>query len=218
MQPEDICGAHAQPFARWTAIRAAVVRVPVKAWVVLGLFLIAATFMALHTAVTAKNSSLHLKVQHGFRSGQLYVWVDGEQVYSGKLLGAAKKKFGLLPESIQGNLSEVLSITSGDHELRVRVAADDGTVQEDSIRGNFAKNGQRTLSIVAKHNDITLNWQGTSVALSDSSAPPGAGWLQRYAGSLLITAAGSIISALTGFAIRELPGKIGSRPSSSPKA
>ena len=32
-------------------------------------------------------------MQHGFRSAQMTVWVDGEQAYSGKLTGSTKKKF-----------------------------------------------------------------------------------------------------------------------------
>ncbi len=39
-------------------------RVPVKARVLLGLFLVAALLMAIHTAVTAKDASLHLKLEH----------------------------------------------------------------------------------------------------------------------------------------------------------
>ena len=58
-------------------------RLPAKARVVLGLFLFAAILMALHTALSAKDASLHLTVQHSFRSANLSVWIDDDLAYSG---------------------------------------------------------------------------------------------------------------------------------------
>ena len=59
-----------------------VARVPAKARILLGLFLIAALLMAIHTAVTVKNASLHLKLQHDFRNAQISLWVDDDLAYS----------------------------------------------------------------------------------------------------------------------------------------
>lgn len=42
--------------------------VSMKGRVVLGLFLVGAVLIAIYTAITEKDSSLHLKVQHGFHS------------------------------------------------------------------------------------------------------------------------------------------------------
>jgi len=79
-------------------------RVPVMARVVLGLFLVAALLMTVRTALVAKDASLHLKLQHGFHTAQVQVWVDGELAYSGKVNGAPKKRFGLIPtDSVQGS-------------------------------------------------------------------------------------------------------------------
>src|SRR5580765_5096836 len=72
-------------------------RVPVKARVLLGLFLLAAFLMAIYTGLTAKDASLHLKLQHSFRSAQLSVWIDDDLAFSGTVTGATKKKFGLIP-------------------------------------------------------------------------------------------------------------------------
>ncbi len=58
-------------------------RVPVKARVLLGLFLVAALLMAIHTALTAKDGSLHLKLQHGFHDAQVSLWLDGDLAFSG---------------------------------------------------------------------------------------------------------------------------------------
>jgi hypothetical protein len=49
-----------------------------------------------------------------------------------------------------------------------------------------------------------MAWQGTTTA-APSSSPS---WFGHYASTLLLTVGGSIVSALTGFALRELPGHI----------
>src|ERR1700692_1075377 len=114
-------------------------RVPPRARILLGLFFLAAVLMAIHTALTAKDASLHLKLQHGFRSAQLSVWVDDEVAFSGKLTGATKKKFGLIPtDAQQGSLSQIIAVRSGEHKIRVRVQPDDAAAQEDTITGDFA--------------------------------------------------------------------------------
>ena len=195
-------------------------RIPLSARIVLGAFLLAAVFMAAHTAATTKDASLRLKVQHNLRGAQLSVWVDGDLAYSGRLAGTARKKFGVIPE-VQGSLSETLAVSSGSHQVRVRVASDDGSVQENSARGDFPSNTQRTISIVARRDDLSLAWPGMDAAVPEpvtSAQIPGSSWFSRYAGSLLLTVAGSIVSALTGYAIKELPRQFGSRPTEAPKA
>jgi hypothetical protein len=203
-------------------------RIPGKALLVLGFFLLAAALLAVHTAVTREDCSLRLKVQHGFLSAQLYVWLDDGLVYSGRLIGSRKiihtgKTKVKSVEPVEGSLSETFAVPAGEHEVRVRVAAEDGSVQENSVRGDFVSHSQRTLSVVARGNDVSMNWeskgQGKASPTSPESAPVQApeGWLQRYAGSLLISIVGSIVSASTGYAIRELPKKITSTQDEPPK-
>src|ERR1700687_437878 len=83
----------------WRQSRDWVVRLSLTARIMLGLFLFAAVLVALHTAFSAKNASLHLTVQHGFRSADISLWVDGDLAYSAKLSGFVKKKFGLIAGS-----------------------------------------------------------------------------------------------------------------------
>jgi hypothetical protein len=200
-----------QQASRWAA------RIPAKARVVLGLFLVAALLMAVHTALTAKDASLHLKLQHGFRNAQVMVWVDGDLAYSGKITGSTKKRFGLIPtDSVQGSLSEIIPVPSGQHKLRVRIEPDDATMQEDGINGDFAHNSERELAVSARQSGLSLSWLGTSSAPAETSSS--FGWFSRYAGSLLLTIGGSIMSALTGYAIRELPARLRSTSESAPKA
>jgi hypothetical protein len=190
-------------------------RLPITVWLILGLFLFAAALMAIHATLGARDASLHLKVQHGLRSAQLSAWVDGDLVYSGKLVGTMKRKFGIIPD-LQGSLSETLPVPSGTHEVRIRVASDDGSVQESTITGEFARNSQRTLAVNARRTDVLLSWQGANASLTDSSVSA-TGWFSRYTGSLMMTVAGSIVSALAGYIIRELPKQIASRQGEAPE-
>jgi len=195
---------------RWTT------RIPVKARVVLGLFLVAAVLLAVHTAVTAKDASLHLKLQHGFHNAQVLVWVDSDLAYSGRVSGSTKKRFGVIPTvSVQGSLSEVIPLRSGQHKVSVRIEPDDATMQEDSISGYFDRDTQRDLSVSAQQSGLSLSWLGTSVVPAET--PSSFGWFSRYAGSLLLTIGGSIVSALTGYAIKELPARFRPTSESAPK-
>jgi hypothetical protein len=78
MKREHIAQLRAKTVLFYQHARQWAARVPVKARVVLGLFLVAALLMAVHTALTAKDASLHLKLQHGFHNAQVQVWVDGD--------------------------------------------------------------------------------------------------------------------------------------------
>jgi hypothetical protein len=197
----------ARAAAVWQKAREQFVRLPATARVMLGFFMLAALLMALHTAFSGRDASLQLKVQHSLRNGQLSVWVDGDLAYSGSLVGSSKKKFGVIP-SVQGSLLETFPVAPGTHQIRVQVASDSG-VRESTISGDFAHHGQRTLSASVGRGDLALNWRSETTAADPSSANPG--WFSRYAGTLIMTVAGSIISALTGFALRELPKQMASR-------
>jgi hypothetical protein len=172
--------------------------------------------MAVYTAITTKDASLHMKLQHGFRSAQVSVWVDNHLAFSGKTTGAAKKKFGLFStDSPQGTLSQIIPVNSGQHTVRVRIEPEGASTQEDNIRGTFAPNAERDLYVSARRNGISLNWQGTGGAPVESASS--AGWLSRYAAALFLTITGSIVSALAGHAIRELPSRLRATPSPTPK-
>jgi hypothetical protein len=209
MDQDRTASLRARAVALYQQTRTRAMRLPITVWLILGLFLFAAALMAIHATLGARDASLHLKVQHGLRSAQLSAWVDGDLVYSGKLVGTMKRKFGIIPD-LQGSLSETLPVPSGTHEVRIRVASDDGSVQESTITGEFARNSQRTLAVNARRTDVLLSWQGANASLTDSSVSA-TGWFSRYTGSLMMTVAGSIVSALAGYIIRELPKQIASR-------
>lgn len=186
---------------------------PATVQVMLGLFLLAVILIALYTAMSGKDASLHLKLQHDFRSADIWVSIDGVPAYSGMVVGASRKKLGLIPQSVQGNLSQIIPVASGAHRIRVRVVPENGTAQEDSITGDFSHNAERELLVSAHRNGLSLDWQS-----ANPQAPlPSPGWFGRYAGSILLTIGGSIVSALTGLAVRELPARIRARRSAEPR-
>src|SRR6267154_623203 len=199
----------------WRQSRDWVMRLSLSARIMLGLFLFAAVLVALHTALSAKNASLHLTVQHGFRSADISLWVDGDLAYSGKLSGSVKKKFGLIAGSIQGNLSEIVPISSGVHQIRVQVQPEGGSSQQDTVTGDFTANTERKLSASARPGNLSLAWIGTTAAAAPVSSPS---WFAHYASTVFLTIGGSIVSALTGFALRELPAHIRSRQDNITKA
>jgi len=216
MNREHIAQLRAKAALHYQQGRQWVARVPVKARVVLALFLAAALLMAMYTALTARDSSLHLKLQHSFHKAQFSVWVDGDLAYSGNVSGSTRKKFGLIPtDSVQGSLSEIIPVRSGQHKVRVRIEPDDGTMQEDGINGDFFPNRERDLAVSARQSGLSLSWLGPSSVPAETSTS--FGWFSRYAGSLLLTIAGSIMSALTGYAIRELPARLRSTSEPAPK-
>jgi hypothetical protein len=217
MNPEQIAQLRAKARSLCQSAVLWVRRVPLKARVLLGFFLVAAILMALYTALTAKDASVHLKLQHSFRSAQVSIWVDNDLAFSGKITGAAKKKFGLIPtDAQQGSLSRIIPVRSGQHNVRVRLEPDDAAMQEDSINGDFAHNAERDLTVSARHSGMSLSWQGTGSAPPESVS--GFAWLSRYAASLILTITGSIMSALAGYVLRELPARLRASADATPKA
>ena len=196
-------------------LRAALV--PVKVRIVLGLVLVAGVLLAMYTALSAKDSSLHLKLQHDFHGAQVSLWVDDELVYSGKITGSARKRFGLIPsDSAQGNLSQIIPMRAGRHNIRLRIEPEDAAMQENSVSGDFSSHTERDLSVSARHSGLSVSWQGTGRALVETSST--FNWFSRYAGSLFLTIVGSIMSALAGYAIKELPARFRSTSDSGPEA
>jgi len=170
MDQEHIARLRFQPAWLYEQGRDWLARVPAKAWFMLGFFLFAALVMGLYTALSSKDASLHLKLHHDFRSADLSLWIDGDPAYSGKLKGALKRRFVLIPDSVQGSLSQIVPVSSGTHQIRVRIVPKDGSPQEDSITGDFARNAERELSVSAYRSGLSLDWQATNSAAQSSGS------------------------------------------------
>jgi len=143
------------------------------------------------------------------------VWVDGDHSYDVPLSGSTRKKFGLISET-GGTLSDTVAVPSGLHQIRVRVTAEDGSSShEETTTGEFPANGQLGLAINARRSDLSIQWLDAEPITSIASAHSPSGWMSRYAGMMLMTVAGSIVSALTGYAIKEFPKHMASRGTGS---
>jgi hypothetical protein len=163
--------------------------------------------------LTARSASLRLQMQHSFRSVQVSVWVDGDLACSEHLTGSQRRRFGLLPAGIGGNFSRLVQVSSGRHTVKARVTSDEGYDNTGSITGDFPGDSEITLQIRPRSSgDLDMNWQGMSAMPADS----GSARYVKYAGSLLMTAVGSLVSALMAYVVRELPNLL--RRTSAPKA
>jgi hypothetical protein len=219
MTQETLAELRARAIALWRRARESYDKLPPKLRIGAVAALAFVALLTLHAvwASAHRDSVLHVKVQHGFRSAQLEVSVDGDSVYSGRLYGTTRKKFGLWSDGVQGSMSQSIPVSSGKHVVVVHVAADDGTIHEDSITGEFVAHNTRDLMVVARRSDLDLAWQGGGAVTSAEVAPvpaqaaPTPTWQSRYATTILLSILGSLISALTGYAIRELPGRIRNR-------
>jgi hypothetical protein len=159
------------------------------------------------------NANLRVQMQHSFRSAQVLMWVDGDLACSEHLTGSQRRRFGLLPAGVGGNFSRLLQVPAGRHTVKVRVTSDQGYDNTGSITGDFLSNSEISLQVRPRNTGaLDMNWQGMSTMPADS----GPAWYVKYAGSLLMTAVGSLVSALMAYLVRELPNLL--RRTSAPKA
>ena len=199
-------------------LRRRVQSAPKEAYLIGGLCLVVALLVGLHTVFSQKTATLRVHVQHGFREAKMDVSVDDETVYSGKLTGVLRKRFGLFPDGMQGSSLQSIPVTAGPHTISVRVVGDDGSDHVENTAAKFLKGSERELLIVARPSDLRANWaknnDAVSVGVASTPLRSEPGWLKRYANAMFLTVAGSIVSTLCGYAIREVPGWLRNR---SPK-
>src|SRR5215471_17631769 len=69
-------------------------------------------------------------------------------------------------------------------------------------------------NVTSRQSGLSLSWLGSNSSDETSSS---FGWFSRYVGSFLLTIGGSIVSALSGYAIKELPSQLRSAPESARK-
>ncbi len=160
-----------------------------------------------------RNATLKVQMAYSFRSAQVAVWVDGDLACTEHITGYQRRRFGLIPNGIGGNFSRVLPVSAGSHTVKVRVSSDEGYDNNGSISGDFPENSQTTLQVSPRRSgDLGMTWQGTST-LADDVGPA---WYVKYGSSLLMTAVGSLVSAVMAYVVKELPNLL--RRTSTPKA
>ena len=155
--------------------------------------------------LTGKSATLKLTCTHGLRSGEIAVWADDQLVYSGKLSGTGKKRFGLfggktpLIAGKPATFTQTVKVPDGPHKLRVQVVGE-GYDQSKSISMNFSPDTQSTISINALSRNLQVSWKDTQFTPAGAETP----WYMRYGKALFITVFGSIISAVMGMVVKEL--------------
>ena len=113
----------------------------------------------------SSSCQLGIAVQHHFMTADLSVWIDNHASYNHSLRGETRKRVVFF-KGIEGYLSDVVQLTPGEHQIRVRVLSADGSYDESSsILGTFAAGTKRLLTVAFdKHN------RGMHLAFAPSSA------------------------------------------------
>src|SRR6266571_2005567 len=116
--------------------------------------------IAVRLIAPAGSATLHLKMQHSFRSAKVSVWVDDKLSYSGQTSGGMKRRLGVIPTTtVSGSFAHVVEVPAGVRVLRVQVSAPgEGYDHTSKIAGDFLRNGGVTVEIVPsrRSNDLSL--------------------------------------------------------------
>lgn len=177
-------------------------RIPPKA-AALALAVILLAYGAWRIFYVPDTAILNLKGQHSFRTAGLSVWVDGKLAQQLQLVGSTKKRFGILQQPVQGSFSHSLRVPAGEHSIRISIAApSEGYTQSEELQAEFLAKTQRTIIITPERRSgrLSLAWRDPQGFTPAETASSGTGGIIS---SLLLTVAGSILSAVVGFFVRE---------------
>jgi hypothetical protein len=171
-----------------------------RARTALSLGLLAAILLGVSAAVFLPSATLLLVCRHDFRSAELTVSIDGEVVHTETVTGAVRKWFGVL-EKTEGSYATTLSVGAGHHVVGIRLRAP-GYDRTRSIEGEFSRGKESTLSVDAVRG-LSLAWRAAASGGSAADPPSASsGWL-KYAGSIVMTIFGSIVSASIGVLVQD---------------
>jgi serine/threonine protein kinase len=111
-----------------------------------------------HSPTTPAVASAHLvvAVEHGFKQGTLRVWVDDEFRVEEPLESRPTKKL-LIFQGRKGRETEVLAVTPGPHEIRVRVQGE-GFAASRTIRATFKDGDTRALEVRVRGKSLDVEW------------------------------------------------------------
>ena len=139
--------AVAAAFASQLSRHARVVLGRVPWQVTLALVATSLVLFAFRSIGPAKTANLEIHCVHSFRAANLFVWVDKDLVYEGKLAGTVKKRMGFI-KTVQGSFLDTLALAPGRRVIRVQVASkDEGYNQTKEVEGEWVQDGKKTLEI-----------------------------------------------------------------------
>lgn len=171
-----------------------------RARLALSLGFLAAVLLGISAFLFLPSATLQLVCRHDFRSADITVSIDGEVVHTDTLTGAVRKWFGVV-ERTEGTYARTVSVSAGRHVVAVRLRAP-GYDRTRSIEGEFSRGKESTLSVDSGRG-LSLAWRGTGGGGSAvDHASSSSSWF-RYAGSIMMTIFGSIVSASIGVFVQD---------------
>ena len=175
-------------------------RLSPRAGLALSLGFLAAVLLGISAFAFLPSATLQLVCRHDFRSADITVSIDGEVVHTDTLTGAVRKWFGVL-ERTEGTYARSLPVSAGRHVVAVHLRAP-GYDRTRSIEGEFSRGRETTLSVDSGRG-LSLAWRGTGGGASAAEpASPSSSWF-KYAGSIIMTIFGSIVSASIGVLVQD---------------
>ena len=177
-------------------------RVPLR-WAALALALVLLAYGGWKAFYVPQTAMLNVKGQHSFRTAELSIWVDGGLVHKSQLVGSAKKRFGLLQQPVQGSFTRSIRVPAGEHSIRISIEAlGEGYTGSGEVQAAFEPNTQHTVVVAPERRSgtLALSWRDAQSFTAGTTASSGTGGVIT---SLLLTVAGSILSAVVGFFVRE---------------
>lgn len=180
-------------------------RMPPKTRLALVLCLVASA-LALVAFLSLPSATLKLVCRHAFRTADLTVSVDGEVVHTEAITGSVSRKWLGVVEKTGGTYTTALPVKPGRRVVEVRLSAQ-GYDRNRSIEGDFRRGEESTLSVDAERG-LSLAWRAAAAASSAAPAnvAPAGGvpaWL-KYAGTILLTMFGAMISGTIGVLVQDL--------------
>ena len=175
-------------------------RLSPRARLALGLALLAAVLLGVSAFLFLPSATLQLVCRHDFRSAVITVSIDGEVVHTDSLTGAVRKMFGVV-ERTEGTYARTLPVSAGRHVVAVQLRAP-GYDRTRSIEGEFSRGKQSILSVDSGHG-LSLAWRGSGGGASGAEAASSTSSLFKYAGTLVMTIFGSIVSASIGVLVQD---------------
>ena len=109
----------------------------------------------------SRPATLQIVGQYPFRSGQIYIWVDGDLRYHDELRSAPLPHARVPhPSAGGGNLALTLPVTAGRHTIRIQVDAAGQIFDHDTaIPGLFRAYSQKTLLVNFGSRALDLRWE-----------------------------------------------------------
>jgi serine/threonine-protein kinase len=106
-------------------------------------------------------ATLQVVGQYPFRSGEIYIWVDGDLRYHDELRNAPAPHARMPhPSASGGTLALTLPVTSGRHTIRIQVDAAGQIFDHDTaIPGFFRAYSQKTLLVNFGSRALELRWE-----------------------------------------------------------